>query len=116
MSDVKRTKQVQFRLSLSLDHALHKEAERRGVSANEVAKKMVITALTDAGASTFKADTHIRHSAMANFTLMYLSVFLIMSQNPSMTEEKATQVANEFIFSKAGLRVQTLLQQLGIEE
>lgn len=116
MSDSKRTKQVQFRLTISLDHALQKEAERRGMSANEVAKKMVVNALTEAGTTTFKSDTHIRHSAMANFTLIYLSVFLIMAQNPQITEEQATKMANDHIFSKAGLRVQALLQQLGIEE
>ncbi|EGD9622960.1 hypothetical protein [Escherichia coli] len=116
MSVSKRTTQIQFRLSISLDHALQKEAERRGLSLNETAKKMVIAALTDTGASTFKGDTHLRHSAMANFTLIYLSVFLIMSQNPTLTEEQATEIANKFIFSKAGQRVQSLLQQLGIGE
>lgn len=39
MSESKRTTQIQFRLSISLDHALQKEAERRGLSLNETAKK-----------------------------------------------------------------------------
>lgn len=116
MSDLKRAKQTQFRLSNSLDHALEKEADRRGVSKNELAKKFVIAALTDAGTSTFKSDTHIRHSASANYILIYLSVFFIMQQNPSLSEEQATKIANEFIFSKATSRVQALLQQLGSEE
>ncbi|EHD0299382.1 hypothetical protein JYY74_004229 [Salmonella enterica subsp. enterica serovar Enteritidis] len=116
MSDSKRPKQIQFRLSQQLEYALQKEAERRGVTANEVAKKMVVTALTEVGASTYKNDTNLRHSAMANFTLMYLAVFLIMSQNTQMTEEQATKIANDFIFVKASSKVKALLEQLGIED
>lgn len=39
MGNVKTKQQIQFRLSGALDLALQKEAARRGMSVNELAKK-----------------------------------------------------------------------------
>lgn len=116
MGNVKPNKQIQFRLSGALDVALQSEAARRGMSANELAKKMVVNELTNAGASTYKADILLRHALSSSFNLVHLAVFIIMSANPELTEESATEIASKFIFSRSNLHVSKILRQLGVEE
>lgn len=116
MGNIKTNKQIQFRLSAALDASLKNEAARRGMSANELAKKMVVNELTNAGTSTFKADIHLKHTLSSSFNLIYLAVFIIMSGNPDFSEEDATDLANKFIFSKSNERVAKLLHRLGIED
>jgi len=116
MGNIKTKQQIQFRLSGALDLALHNEAARRGMSVNELAKKIVVSELTNVGASTFKADVVLKHVLSSSFNIIHLAVFIIMSSNPELSEEAATKIASEFIFKKSSERVGNLLKQLGMEE
>lgn len=116
MGNVKTKQQIQFRLSGALDLALRNEAARRGMSVNELAKKMVVNELTNVGASTFKGDVMLKHVLSSSFNIIHLVVFMIMKENPEVTEEAATEIASEFVFSKSNNRVANLLKQLGVED
>ncbi|EDJ8543638.1 hypothetical protein GFF61_15730 [Salmonella enterica] len=116
MGNVKTKQQIQFRLSGALDLALQKEAARRGMSVNELAKKIVINELTNAGTSTFKADVSLKHVLSSSYNIIHLAVFIILNTNPDLSEEAATEIANKFIFSKSSARVASVMKQLGVEE
>lgn len=116
MGNMKNNKQIQFRLSAVLDLALNKEAIRRGMSVNELAKKMVVNELTNAGSSTFKGDVLLRHVLSSSFNIVHLAVFIIMSANPELNEESASEIASKFIFSKSNSHVTNVLKQLGVED
>lgn len=116
MGNVKSNKQIQFRLSGALDLALQSEAARRGMSVNELSKKIVVNELTNAGTSTFKADVHLKHALTTSMNLVHYIVFSIMSSNQELSEEQATELANQFIFTKSKVRVESILKQLGVED
>lgn len=116
MGNLKTRQQIQFRLSGALDLSLQNEAARRGMSVNELAKKMVVNELTNVGSSTLKGDVLLKHVLSSSFNLVHLVVFMIMKENPEVTEEAAAEIASEFVFSKSNRRVKTLLSQLGVEE
>ncbi|MGE6471034.1 hypothetical protein [Serratia proteamaculans] len=116
MGQVKTRRQIQYRLSEDLENALEVMAAKRGLSANEYAKKVMVAELNGSGTSGFKADTSIKHTLTTTYILVNSIIFQIMASNPSLTEDQAKEIAHTNIFSKANEHTKKILTLLGIEE
>ncbi|MEL6008185.1 hypothetical protein J4Z08_20900 [Citrobacter portucalensis] len=106
---------IQFRLPQVAEEALITESNRRNLTPNEYAKRLMTQVLTSDPTATERNLVELRMNATTTYTLLALVPFLVRLIKPELNEQQALELAESVILKTSREKVEGLLRSLGVE-
>ncbi|MDM2765766.1 hypothetical protein [Citrobacter sp. Cpo150] len=106
---------IQFRLPQVAEEALITESNRRSLTPNEYAKRLMTQVLTSDPTATERNLVELRMNATTTYTLLALVPFLVRLIKPELNEQQALELAESVILKTSREKVEGLLRSLGVE-
>lgn len=106
---------IQFRLPQVAEEALITEANRRNLTPNEYAKRLMTQVLTSDPTATERNLVELRLNATSTFTLLALVPVLVRLIKPDLNEQEALELSESLILKSSREQANGLLRSLGVE-